>query len=79
MMSKKDIHYLALTVRQMKIKFGKASFNTLLKIKIKIELKPFQNKKGQTNLRYPTKKQPFSLEKDCFFVGYLKFFWPFLF
>ena len=38
MMSKKDIHYLALTVRQMKIKFGKASFNTLLKIKIKIEL-----------------------------------------
>ena len=24
-------------------------------------------------------KQSFSKEKDCFFVGYLKFFWPFLF
>ena len=39
-------------------------------------LKPFQNKKGQKNLRYPTKKQSFCLEKDCFFVGYLKFFGP---
>ena len=28
-----------------------------------ITLKPFQNKKGQKNLRYPTKKQSFSLEK----------------
>ena len=35
---KRYIHCLALTVRQMKIKFGKASFNTLIKIKIKIEL-----------------------------------------
>ena len=30
-------------------------------------------------MRYPTKKQSFSLEEDCFFVGYLKIFWPFLF
>ena len=43
------------------------------------ELKPLQNKKGQKNLRYPTKKQPFAKKKDCFFVGYLKLFWPFLF
>ena len=43
------------------------------------EIKPLQNKKGQKNLGYPRKKQSFSLEKDCFFVGYLKFFWPFLF
>ena len=34
-------------------------------------LKPLQNKKGQKILRYPTKE-------DCFFVGYLNFFWPFL-
>ena len=34
----KKNHYLALTVRQIRIRFGKASFNTLLKIKIKIEL-----------------------------------------
>ena len=38
-------------------------------------LKPLQNKKSQKNLRYPTKEQSFSLEKDCFFVGYLNFFW----
>ena len=42
-------------------------------------IKPSQNKKGKKSLRYPTNKQSFSLEKDCFFVGYLKFFWPFLF
>ena len=30
-------------------------------------------------MRYPTKKKSFSLEKGCFFVRYLKFFWPFLF
>ena len=41
--------------------------------------KPSRNKKGRKNLRYPTKKQSFSLWKDCFFVGYLKFFRPFLF
>ena len=34
-------------------------------------LKPLQNKKGQKN--------SFSKEKDCVFVVYLKFFWPFLF
>ena len=28
---------------------------------------------------YPTKKQSFHKKKDCFFVGYPKFFWPFLF
>ena len=39
-------------------------------------LKPSQNKKGLKNLGYPTKKQSFSLEKDCFFVGYPKFFGP---
>ena len=32
-----------------------------------IMVKPFQNKKGQKNLRYPTKKQYFSLEKEPFF------------
>ena len=37
-MTSKKNHYLALTVRQIRIRFGKASFNTLLKIKIKIEL-----------------------------------------
>ena len=35
-------------------------------------LKLFQNKKGQKNLRDPTKKQ-------SFFVGSLNFFWPFFF
>ena len=35
-------------------------------------VKPLQNKKGQKNLRYPRKKQSFSNEKDCLFVGYLK-------
>ena len=35
-----------------------------------------QNKEGQKNLRYPTKKQFFFKEKDCFFVGYLNFFGP---
>ena len=40
-----------------------------------IFLKPLQKKKGPKNLRYPTKKE----EKNCFFVGYLKFIWPFLF
>ena len=44
-----------------------------------IFLKSFQNKKGQKNFMYPTKKQSFFLEKDCFFVGCLKYFWPFLF
>ena len=44
-----------------------------------IKLKPLQNKKDQKNLRYPPKEQSFSLEKDCFFVGYPKYFWPFLF
>ena len=50
-----------------------------------IQLKPLPNKKCQKNFRYPTKTQSFSkekdcfLEKDCFFVGYLKFLWPFLF
>ena len=38
-----------------------------------------RKEKDQNILRYPTKKQSFSLEKDCFFVRYLKFFWPFLF
>ena len=42
-------------------------------------LKPLQNKKGQKNLGYPRKKQSFYKEKDCFFLGYPKFFCPFLF
>ena len=37
-------------------------------------LKPLQNKKGQKNLGYPTKKQSFYKEKDCIFVGYPNFF-----
>ena len=32
-------------------------------------VKPFQNKKGQKNLRYLTKNQSFSLENDCFFTS----------
>ena len=52
---------------------------TIVKVVIKKGLTPLQNKKSQKNLRYPTKEQSFSLEKDCFFVGYLNFFWPFLF
>ena len=35
-----------------------------------------QNKKGQKNLGYPRKKQSFYKEKDCFFLGYPKFFGP---
>ena len=42
------------------------------------KIKPLQNKKGQKNLGYPRKKQSFYKEKDCFFLGYPKFFWPFL-
>ena len=42
-------------------------------------LKPLQNKKDQNNLGYPRKKQSFYKEKDWFFLGYPKFFWPFLF
>ena len=49
------------------------------KIRINFRLKPLQNKKGQKNLGYPRKKQTFYKEKDCFFFGYPKFFWPFLF
>ena len=30
------------------------------------ELKPFQNKESQNNLRYPTQKQSFFKEKNCF-------------
>ena len=52
---------------------------TIVKVVIKKGLTPLQNKKSQKNLRYPTKEQSFSLEKDCFFVRYLIFFWPFLF
>ena len=40
------------------------------------KIKPLQNKK---NLGYPRKKQSFYKEKDCFFLGYPKFFWPFLY
>ena len=42
-------------------------------------LKPLQNKKGQKNLGYPREKQSFYKEKGCFFLGYPKFFCPFLF
>ena len=42
-------------------------------------LKSLPNKKGPKNLGYPPKKQSFYKEKDCFFVGYPKFFWPILF
>ena len=39
-------------------------------------LKPFQNKKGQKKLRYPTKKQSFSKEKTAFLSGISIFFGP---
>ena len=42
-------------------------------------LKPLQNKKGQKKFGVPDKKAVFYKEKDCFFLGYTKFFWPFLF
>ena len=42
-------------------------------------LKSLQNKKDQKNLGYPSKKQSFYKKKDCFFVGYPKSFWSFLF
>ena len=56
-----------------RLKLRTASFNTAYLLAIffvKLQrLKPLQNKKGQKNLRYPTKKQSFSLEKDCFLSG----------
>ena len=39
-------------------------------------LKLSQNKKGRKNLRYPTKKQSFFLEKDCFLSGTSNFYGP---
>ena len=44
-----------------------------------VQLKPFQNKKGQKNLRYPTKNSHFLRKKTAFFVGHLKSIWLFLF
>ena len=34
---------------------------------------------GPKTFEVPEKKQSLCKKKDCFFVGYLKFFWPFLF
>ena len=42
-------------------------------------LKPLQNKKGQKNLGYPTKKQSFYKEKRLLFCRVPQIFWPFLF
>ena len=39
-------------------------------------LKPFQNKKGQKNLRYPTKSSPFLGKKTAFLSGTSNFFGP---
>ena len=38
--------------------------------------KAVSKKKGQKNLRYPTKKQSFYKEKDCFLSGTSNFFGP---
>ena len=54
-------------------------FTKIVEGKLKFLLKPFQNKKNQKSLKYLPKKQSFSKEKDCSFVQYLKFFWPFLY
>ena len=40
---------------------------TLLNVEMWIPLKPLQNKKGQKNLGYPTKKQSFYKEKRLLF------------
>ena len=39
----------------------RADYSKSKRVVYKSSLKPFQNKKGQKNLRYPTKKQPSSL------------------
>ena len=53
------------------------------KLKLKLKcwqlLKPLQNKKGQKNLGYLTKKQSFYKEKRLLFCRVPQFFWPFLF
>ena len=55
---------------QVRTRKKNLKFITSFFFKFEIKLKPLQIK----NLRDPTKKQSFS----CFFVRYLKFFWPFL-
>ena len=47
--------------------------------RVKSNVKPLQNKKDKKNLGYPRKKQSFYKEKDCLFLRYPTFFWPFLF
>jgi hypothetical protein len=71
-----DIEAEALRLLQSNRKSWKRWQNYMNYKRLMLLLKPFQNKKRQKNLRYPTKKQSFSKEKDCFFVGYLKFFGP---
>ena len=61
------------------MRFVPVALNRRLPIFVIICIKPFQNNKGQKNLRYPAKKQSYSL-KTAFLSGtYLTFFWPFLF
>ena len=48
-------------------------------IKNSVRLKPLQNKKGQNNLGYQTKKQSFYKEKRLLFGQVPQIFWPFLF
>ena len=55
------------------------SSEQVLAVNTSTYLKLLRNKKGQKNLGYPRKKQSFYKEKDCFFLGYPKFFWLFLF
>ena len=43
---------------------------------INLMLKPLQTKKGQKRLWCLTRKQSFSLEKDCFLSGTSNFFGP---
>ena len=55
------------------VKFGFFEKHTKFE---KIFPKPFQNKKCQKDLRYPTKKQTFLRKKTTFLSGTSKFFDP---
>ena len=41
---------------------SQSGYKTVLELKSELQVKLFQNKKGQKKLRYPTKKQSFSKE-----------------
>ena len=65
--------------RKIRVKVWYVKFEFDDTISSVLRIKPLQNKKGQNNLGCLRKKQSFYKEKDCFFLGYPKFFWPFLF